>query len=94
LSSPQKTLRPILRFADLKRRGIATNWSTLKRLIDRSGFPKGFLLTEHMRCWFEADVATWLESRPGYDQPKLIGGAKMRVAGETLKSRKAKGGGR
>jgi predicted DNA-binding transcriptional regulator AlpA len=93
--SPQnnKQLRPILRFADLKARRIVTNWSTLKRLTDHHGFPRGFMIGTCQRCWFESDIASWIESRPEYREPtRLLGGARMRANGEPVKPRKAKRG--
>jgi predicted DNA-binding transcriptional regulator AlpA len=95
MSSPKKQLRPILRFSDLKQRKICNNWSTLRRLVDNCDFPRGFLLGPCQRAWYESDVAQWIENRPPYQEPtRLIGGARMRVAGEPLKRRKAGGGGR
>jgi predicted DNA-binding transcriptional regulator AlpA len=54
----------MLRFNDLKRRKIVTNWPTLLRWIEHEGFPPGIQLAVHTRAWFESDVEAWLRSRP------------------------------
>jgi predicted DNA-binding transcriptional regulator AlpA len=54
----------MLRFNDLKRRKIVTNWPTLLRWIECEGFPPGIQLAVHTRAWFESDVEAWLRSRP------------------------------
>jgi hypothetical protein len=54
----------VLRYNDLKARGIVGNWPTLLRWIEREGFPPGFQLAANTRAWFEADVEAWLRSRP------------------------------
>ena len=61
-----KTLRNILRFCDLKARGIVSNYAQLKVLIDRHGFPPGHMLSPNRRFWYEDEVAAWLSSRPVY----------------------------
>ena len=57
-------MRTILRFRDLRDRGIIKNWPTLRRAIDNRGFPPGFMLSPRQRCWFEDEVEAWLEARP------------------------------
>jgi predicted DNA-binding transcriptional regulator AlpA len=54
----------VLRFPDLVARGLFNSRMTLKRAIDSSNFPAGFLLTPNSRAWNEADVEAWLASRP------------------------------
>ena len=54
----------LLRFADLKARGIVHNWPTLLRWIEREGFPPGKQLGPNSRAWFDSEVAEWLDSRP------------------------------
>jgi len=54
----------LLRFADLKARGIVRNWPTLKRWIEREGFPQGILLGPNSRAWEEEGVNDWVASRP------------------------------
>ena len=54
----------LLRFRDLKDRKIVTNHVTLKRWIEREGFPPGLMLGPNTRVWREADVEAWLASRP------------------------------
>lgn len=54
----------LLRFADLKERGVVSNWVTLRRWIEREGFPPGLLLGPNSRAWNEAEISAWLASRP------------------------------
>jgi hypothetical protein len=53
----------LLRFADLKRAQIVTNWPQVKRLVDNVGFPPGFLLSPGCRVWDAGEVDAWLQSR-------------------------------
>ena len=43
----------LLRFADLKQRQIVFNHVTLKRWIEREGFPPGCMLGPNTRVWRE-----------------------------------------
>jgi predicted DNA-binding transcriptional regulator AlpA len=54
----------LLRFADLKARGIVKNWMTLKRWIEKEGFPPGIKLAANTRAFPEDDVMQWLATRP------------------------------
>ena len=54
----------LLRFRDLKQRGIVTNHPTLQRWIAREGFPPGMMLGPNTRVWREVDIEAWLASRP------------------------------
>jgi predicted DNA-binding transcriptional regulator AlpA len=54
----------LLRFSDLKRRGIVRNWPTLKLWIEREGFPPGIKLGPNSRAWPEDEIQAWLASRP------------------------------
>jgi len=56
-------LPELLRFRDLKRVGI-TNWVTLRRRVDRDGFPPGRLLGPGTRVWTTQEVLDWFNSRP------------------------------
>ena len=51
----------LLRFADLKRRGIVRNWPTLKRWIEKEKFPPGIKLATNSRAWPEDEIEKWLE---------------------------------
>ena len=53
-----------LRFADLKTRGIVTNWVTLRNRIKSSNFPSGRLIGPNARGWSEQEIDDWLASRP------------------------------
>ena len=54
----------LLRFANLKARGIVSNHVTLKRWIETEGFPPGRLLGPNTRVWTEAEIEAWVASRP------------------------------
>jgi predicted DNA-binding transcriptional regulator AlpA len=54
----------VLRFHDLKARGIVRCWPTLLAWIKHENFPAGFQLGPHSRAWLETDVIAWLRSRP------------------------------
>ena len=54
----------LLRFSDLKQRGIINNWPCLKRWIEREGFPPEIKLGPNSRAWDEAKVEEWLRRRP------------------------------
>ena len=55
---------PWLRFVDLKRMKILSNHVTLKRWIEREGFPRGRMLGPNTRAWREFEIDAWLDSRP------------------------------
>jgi Prophage CP4-57 regulatory protein (AlpA) len=52
-----------LRFKDLKNRNIVRNWTTLKRLITKHGFPPGHRVGAAARGWKESEIKEWLKSR-------------------------------
>lgn len=54
----------ILRFNDLKARGIVANWNTLLRWIENGDFPPGRKLGANTRAWTEAEIEGWIQSRP------------------------------
>lgn len=56
-----KEQKRYLRFADLKRMGIVTNWPTLLRWIEKEGFPAG-IKVGNTRLWPESEVNAWLAS--------------------------------
>jgi hypothetical protein len=60
----------LLRFQDLKQRGIVSNWQTLGRCIRELGFPVGIKLGQNTRVWSEDKVNEWIANRPlgGGDQ--------------------------
>jgi Prophage CP4-57 regulatory protein (AlpA) len=69
----------LLRFADLRARGVIASWPMLRRRVERDGFPPGFKLGENTRAWDEAEVEAWIRSRPATKQPPR-GAAKARQA--------------
>ena len=56
-------LSKLLRFNELRARGIVTNWPSLRRLVERHGFPPGYRLGSQLRAWREDEVETWIDSR-------------------------------
>lgn len=54
----------LIRFADLKQRGIVHNWPTLRLWIDREGFPPGRRLGPNTRVWTETEIEDWIAKRP------------------------------
>jgi len=54
----------LVRFPDLKARGIINSWPMLKRRIQRDGFPPGRMIGSNSRAWTESEIEQWLDSRP------------------------------
>jgi hypothetical protein len=54
----------LLRFSDLKKRRIVENWPTLRRWVEKEGFPPGLMLGPNTRGWREEEINEWLASRP------------------------------
>ena len=83
-------MKSLLRFADLKARGVANSWTQLSRLIQHYGFPRGRMLTSNVRAWDETDVDEWFRSRPVENKTPLKGDAKRRaMAAEARRKRDA-----
>ena len=53
----------LLRFNDLKARGVVTNRPTLYRWIKDRNFPKGIKLGANTRVWPEDEVDAWIEAQ-------------------------------
>jgi hypothetical protein len=77
-----------VRFADLRKAGIATSWQTLKTLIRDEGFPAGCLLSRNTRAWKLSDIEMWLAARPV--EPKAVPYAWTPERRERERERKAK----
>jgi predicted DNA-binding transcriptional regulator AlpA len=60
----------LLRFSDLHCVGIR-NWPTLKRRVERDGFPAGRYLGR-TRCWTVDEVEAWFESQPSAAPPENV----------------------
>jgi hypothetical protein len=56
--------RRLIKYAQLKQRGICKNRERLRQLIERHGFPPGFWTGPNTHVWFEDVVDAWLETRP------------------------------
>jgi hypothetical protein len=73
--------RVVLRFADLKKRGVVSGWTKLRSLIEHEEFPPGFYLAANSRAWFEHDINEWLDTRTAANSgdycPALRGAAKQ-----------------
>jgi hypothetical protein len=70
----------ILRFADLKERGITNSWPQLKRLQTLHNFPLGRMLSPQIRAWTEAEIDEWIDSRPVENVQPLKGALRLRHA--------------
>jgi hypothetical protein len=66
----------LLRFADLVEMGVCKNWTQLKRLQVKFGFPTGRMVGG-TRTWTDAEIAAWYETCP-VEGPPLRGDAKAR----------------
>ena len=53
----------LLRFSDLRDRGIVNNRATLGRWIEQIGFPAGIKLGANTRVWTEKEIDEWIDSR-------------------------------
>ena len=60
----------LLRFSDLKARGVVHNWVTLQRWIEHEGFPPGRLLGPNTRAGTDDEIAQWLAERPASRTPE------------------------
>ncbi len=54
----------LLRFSDLKARGIVSNWVTLRNWVEKEGFPPGVKLGPNTRAWPADEIEAWLARRP------------------------------
>jgi predicted DNA-binding transcriptional regulator AlpA len=77
-----------LRFRDLKARGIVKNWPTLKRRVEKDGFPPGRMTGPNERTWTEEEIDEWYASRP-VEGPEPRGVAKTRTGNPGPRKRKA-----
>ena len=54
----------LLRYRNLKARGIVRNWTTLRNRIRNDGFPAGRMTGRNERTWTEAEIDEWITSCP------------------------------
>src|SRR5262249_33889325 len=73
----------LLRFRDLKTRGIANSWTMLRLRIERDGFPPGRMIGPNSRAWSEEEIDDWYRARPTAGT-KLRGAAKAKAAESTV----------
>lgn len=86
--------RKLVRFVDLKARGIVRSWPTLLSWIKREGFPPGFMLAPQTRAWDEAEIDRWIEARRSRSRPRRNCGnakAKRKSKSTATPSRKSAG---
>jgi predicted DNA-binding transcriptional regulator AlpA len=60
---PSYKIPRLLRYRDLKERGVCSNWTTLLRWIKAGTFPAGRLIGPNTRVWTETELADWLASK-------------------------------
>lgn len=60
----ENDLPTLVRFEDLRQRGIVTTWAGLRHLQVHAGFPLGRLLGPSSRVWTTDEINNWLASRP------------------------------
>ena len=72
----------LLRFRDLKDRGVVDSWAQLRRLIDHCEFPTGRMLSPNQRTWDEQEIDDWYATRP-------VKGPEPRGAAKRNRTRKA-----
>ena len=53
----------LLRFSDLKARGIVRNRTTLGRWVQKLNFPPGMKMGIRTRVWDEAEIEAWIAER-------------------------------
>jgi predicted DNA-binding transcriptional regulator AlpA len=53
----------LIRYLDLKARGIVSNRMTLRRWIAEEGFPAGVQLGPNSVAWPEDEINAWVKSR-------------------------------
>ncbi len=56
-------MKLLLRFSDLRDRGIVNNRATLARWIQQLGFPVGIKLGANTRVWSEEEIDEWIDAR-------------------------------
>jgi hypothetical protein len=80
------------RFADLKAKKWVDSREQLKNLQTHYGFPKGKLISPHIRVWTDEEVEAWFASRPSEVKAPLQGAAaanrRAKEAGEPTPYRK------
>jgi predicted DNA-binding transcriptional regulator AlpA len=57
----------LVRFHDLKARGIVRNRVTLQAWIRKQRFPPGRWLGPNTKAWTETEIDEWLRSRPTHN---------------------------
>jgi predicted DNA-binding transcriptional regulator AlpA len=70
----------LVRFRDLKKRGLVDSWPQLKNLIDNCNFPPGRLISPQVRTWDEQEIADWYASRPVEPGPAKGVAARLKAA--------------
>ena len=68
----------LLRFRDLRARGIVHSWVQLRRLQVAYGFPLGRLISPNTRIWLASEIDDWIVTRPVKNIRPLQGACKAR----------------
>lgn len=55
--------KQLLRYRDLEHSGVVANRMQLSRLVEKQGFPKGFMLSANTRVWDAAEIEEWVARR-------------------------------
>jgi hypothetical protein len=76
----------LLRFRELKERGVVNSWMQLKHLQRLHGFPLGRMLSPNVRCWTEREIDAWIVSRPTENTQPLKGATKKAKARRAAES--------
>lgn len=75
-------MKVLRRYDFLVEKDIVKSRKQLNHMIDRDGFPPGFLLSPQVRVWEEDDIERWLELRKSMGGKATCGGrTKPRVRG-------------
>ena len=68
----------LLRFRDLRARGIVHSWPQLRSLQVAYGFPLGRLISPNTRTWLVSEIDDWIATRPVENIRPLQGAPKAR----------------
>jgi hypothetical protein len=78
----------VVRFCNLKERGIVDSRAQLDNLVEKYDFPPGRMISPNARAWTEDEIDLWFASRPT-DSPPPRGAAKV-AKGRRPKDRQRK----
>lgn len=76
--------RSLYKFPDLERVAGIKNRVTLKRRIDRDGFPPGFYDGPNSRVWYADEVHEWVRQRASAEVQAVIAEKRADVAAKRM----------